>query len=402
MLFYYTVVDQSGAQKKGQIEASSHDAAIGSLQKRGFIVISVKTEEEGNVFKKGIALFDGVPMKEVVYMSRQLATLFEAQVPAVKSFNLLAETTKNTTLRNALISVSQDIQGGLSISGAMNKYPKIFSDFYVNMVRAAEESGKLTDTFNYLAQYLERQYELTSKTRNALVYPAFVVVVFIVVIILMLVMVIPQLSSILLEVGGELPIYTRAVIALSDFFVQWIALILVFIAAVAGYFTWSLQTKSGRRRYDMWLISFPAVGVLFRKMYLARMSDNMGTMLGSGIPVPRTLEITGDVVGNAIYKEVMQDVLGNVKVGMTISDALGKHKDVVSPIMVQMIRVGEETGSLVQILQTLARFYKREVDDAVDTLIGLIEPLMIIVLGVGVGFLLVSVLMPIYNIASSL
>lgn len=401
MLFDYRVLTPTGTTENGQIEAVSQDAAIGSLQKRGFIVVSVRTHETGHGLTKRIALFEKVPLRALVVTSRQLATLFDAQVSALKAFSLLAETASHPMLRNALASIAQDIQGGVTISGSMEKHPTVFSNFYVNMVRAGEESGKLTDTFRYLADYLERQYELTSKTRNALIYPAFVVVTFIVVLILMLTMVIPRLSQILLETGQELPIYTRVVIAFSDFFVQY-GLILLAIVVIAGLWLWrASKTPRGKRRIDGWKLSLPVIGQLTQKLYLSRMADNLDTMLSAGIPIVRALEITGDVVGSSIYQDIMKQAVVDVQAGKTMSVSLEAHEPI-PPIMVAMVRVGEETGSLGSILKTLARFYKREVDGAVDTLIGLIEPIMIVGLGIGVGFLLSAVLIPIYNIASSL
>jgi type IV pilus assembly protein PilC len=401
MLFNYTVLTPEGSQSKGQIDALSSDAAISSLQRRGFVVVSVTADQQKNFLQKKFSIFDRVPMKDIVIMSRQIAALFEAQVSAIKAFTLLSENADNKVLSYALSSIAQDIQGGITISGAMEKHSNVFSQFYISMVHAGEESGKLTDSFRYLADYLERQYELTSKTKNALIYPAFVIITFITVMVLMLTMIIPRLSVILIETGQQLPIYTRAVIALSDFFVSYGIFMLIIVVAVGLYIGRSLQTVNGKRRVDGWKISLPVIGNLYKKVYLSRIADNMDTMLSSSIPVLRALEITGEVVDNQLYKDVMQQAVNDVKAGVSISSSFEKHA-IIPPIMVQMVRVGEETGSLGAILKTLARFYKREVDGAVDTLIGLIEPIMIVGLGVGVGFLLTSILVPIYNIASSL
>ena len=401
MLFNYKVITPEGPEKTGQIDAVTQDMAVGSLQKRGFIVVSVTDAENKGFLKQNISFFGGVPMKAIVIMSRQLSALFEAQVSALKAFSLLSSTSQNQTLKFALQSIAQDIQGGITISGAMEKHPQAFSNFYVSMVRAGEESGKLTETFQYLADYLERQFELMSKTRNALIYPAFVIVTFIVVMILMLTMVIPRLSTILIETGQELPFYTKVVIAISNFFVDYGIFVLIFVILLGIYFWRAGKKESGRRRVDGWKITLPAIGDLYQKLYLSRIADNMDTMLSAGIPVVRALEITGEVVDNQVYQDIMKSAVDDVKSGLTISSSFEKHEPM-PQIMVAMVRVGEETGSLGAILKTLARFYKREVDNAVDTLIGLIEPVMIVGLGIGVGFLLTSVLIPSYNIANSL
>ncbi len=401
MLFTYNVIDQHNKNVTGQIETVSQDEALRSLQKRGFIVISVEKKDDRGFVKKSLPFFDTVPLKEIVIISRQLSTLFESQISAVKAFTLLAEGSSNQILRDTLNSVSQDIQGGITIAQAMQKHPRVFSDFYVNMIRAGEEAGKLTETFLYLADYLERQYELTSKTRNALVYPAFVIVTFIVVMILMLTMVIPKLSEILLESGQDIPFYTKITIAISDFFVNYGIFVVIFFVIAGVYLWYSVRQDRGRERIDSMKLSIPYIGDLYKKLYLSRIADNINTMLAAGIPVIRTLEITSNVVDNKVYERILTQSIEGVKAGNTISSTFDRYEEIPS-IMVQMIKVGEETGSLGKILSTLARFYKREVDSAVDTLIGLIEPAMIILLGVGVGFLLTSVLIPIYNIAGSI
>ncbi len=397
MIFNYKVLTQEGKQEQGTIDAISQDLAITALQRRGYVVVSVV---EGGQKRFGdIVIFDSIPSKDIVMMSRQVSTLFEAQVSASRAFSLLAESSSNPTLRRSLSAVSQDIQGGMAISDAMKKHPIAFSNFYVNMVRAGEESGKFVETFEYLADYLEREFEIKSKTQNALIYPAFVILTFIIVMVLMLVMVIPKLSQILIETGGELPFYTKIVIWISQVFVDY-GLFMLIALVVGGFFFWKFSRgEQGKYRIDQLKMQIPYLGDLFRKLYLSRIADNLDTMLSAGIPVVRAMQITGEVVDNHVYAAIMKESVESVKAGNPMSSAFEKHPEFPN-ILVQMIRVGEESGSVTTILKTVARFYKREMETAVDTLIGLIEPVMIILLGLGVGFLLTSVLLPIYNIAS--
>lgn len=400
MLFTYKSITNTGEKKDGTIDAASRDIAIASLQRRGLIITSIKSEEENKSFLQ-LSFFESVPLKDVVIMSRQIATLFEAQVSALKAFTLLAGNAENKLLGRKLNQIADDLQAGSSISSALEKHPDVFTDFYVNMVRAGEESGKLNQTFTYLADYLDREYALTSKTKNALIYPAFVVVVFIVVMILMFVMVIPKLSQIIIESGQEVPFITRIVMGLSDFIVNYGIFFVIFLV-VAGFFVWTRsRSESGKTYLDGIKLSIPVIGKLYRTMYLSRIADNLDTMLSSGISIVRSIEITGEIVGNKVFSHILKDAADSVKAGSSLSDAFEKHVQVPG-IMIQMVKVGEETGSLASILKTLAMFYKREVDDAVDTLVGLIEPAMIVFLGLGVGVLLTSVLVPIYNIASSI
>ncbi len=399
MLFKYKALEGDGKKKDGSIDALNKTVAISALQRRGLIVVSIKGEESKSLFKG--TFLDRVPLRDVVVMSRQLATLFSSQISALKAFTLLSENAENKMLASQLRNIGDDLQAGSSISDALAKYPDTFSEFYVNMIKAGEESGKLNDTFEYLALYLDRQYSLTSKTRNALIYPAFVIVVFITVMLLMFTMVIPNLAQLLVESGQEIPIYTRVIISISDFLVNYGIFLAIFVVIGVLYMWWYRRNERGKEYLDNLKISIPLIGGLYKKMYLSRISDNLNTMLSSGISIVRSIEISGDVVGNQVYKRILREAEEAVKSGSTLSDSLSRYPQI-PPIMVQMIKVGEETGSLGSILKTLADFYRREVDDAVDTLIGLIEPAMIVLLGLGVGILLTSVLVPIYNIASSI
>jgi len=401
MLFKYKAIDLQGSNKEGEIDASSRDSAISGLQRRGLVIISIKEEgEKKSLFS--VYFFEKISNKDIVILSRQIATLFEAQVSALKAFTMLAANTENRLLGKKLNAVGDDLQAGLSISGALGKHPDIFSDFYINMVKVGEETGELNQTFLHLAEYLDRQYAITSKTRNALIYPAFVIVTFFVVMTLMFVVVIPKLSAIILDSGQEVPIYTKIVIAISNIFTHYGFFILVFLVSL-GVWVWRLySTEKGKEYLDSLKLSIPAVGNLYKKLYLSRITDNLDTMLSSGVPIIRAIDITSEVVGSRVYKALLVEVADGVKSGLALSVAFSKHEEEIPGILVQMAQVGEETGSLGAILKTLTNFYKREVDDAIDTLVGLIEPVMIVVLGLGVGVLLVSVLMPIYNLAGGI
>src|SRR3989339_479005 len=401
MLFKYKAIDDKGVNKEGEIDAPNRDIAISGLQRRGLVVITIREESETkSIFE--ISFFDRVKPKDVVVLSRQIATLFEAQVSALKAFTMLSVNTDNKLLGSKLTQIGDDLQAGVSISGALARHPDVFSDFYVNMVKVGEETGKLNQTFLHLAEYLDRQYALTSKTRNALIYPAFVIITFFVVMTLMFTVVIPKLSSIILDSGQEVPFFTKIVIAISNLFVNYGFLGLIFLVLL-GIWIWRLSsTPKGKIYLDTLRLSTPAVGNLYKKLYLSRITDNLNTMLSSGVPIVRSIDITAEVVGSLLYKEVLGEVADSVKSGLSLSVAFSKHHQEIPSILVQMVQVGEETGSLGSILKTLTDFYKREVDDAIDTLVGLIEPVMIVVLGLGVGVLLVSVLMPIYNLAGGI
>lgn len=401
MLFNYKALDTDGHEKEGSVEALSMDVAVSTLQRRGLVVSSIEPVAKKSIFAVDIAFFNSVSNKEIVILSRQVATLFQAQVSALRIFRLLASEVDNKYLSEVMTQVADDLQGGSPISKALARHPKAFSNFYVNMVRSGEESGKLSETFEYLADYLDRTYEVMSKAQNALIYPAFVIVTFFVVMALMLTLVIPNVSKILIESGQEIPFYTQIVLSLSDILINYGAFVLIG-CVVAGVFIYrSLQTTEGQLFFDRVKLGVPYIGDLYEKLYLSRIADNFSTMLAAGVPVVEAVEITGTVVGSANYELILKQVGNDVKGGLSISDALAKHSEIPG-IMIAMIKVGEETGELGNILSTLAKFYRREVSTSVDTLVDLIEPLMIVVLGLGVGILLSAVLIPIYNLAGSI
>ncbi len=400
MLFKYSALDKNGKKTQGEIDAINKTVAISALQRRDLIIVTIKGESDKSFLQT--SFFDKVPLRDVVIMSRQLSTLFTSSVSALKAFTLLSSNAENKLLASQLQQIGDELQAGSSISDALNKFPNTFSPFYVNMIKAGEESGKLNETFQYLADYLDREYELTSKTRNALIYPAFVIVVFISVMLLMFTMVIPNLSQLLIESGQEIPFYTAIIIGISEFIVKYGIFIAIFFILFAAYVVWFRRNDSGKESLDKMKLSLPLIGTLYRKVYLSRISDNLNTMLSSGISIIRSIEITSEVVDNYVYKGILNETEEAVKSGSSLSNALQKYPKEIPAIMVQMVQVGEETGTLGSILKTLAAFYKREVDDAITTMISLIEPIMIVGLAIGVGILLTSILIPIYNIASSI
>jgi len=401
MLFKYSAIDKDGNQKDGSIEAINIDIAISSLQRRGFVISNiVESDAKEGFLNKNLSFLERVSNKDIVILSRQLATLFEAQVSALRVFQLMATETENPKLARKLSDIVNDLQGGSSIANALEKHPDIFSSFYVSMVRAGEESGRLDEVLIFLADYLDRTYEVTQKAKNALIYPAFVITTFCVVMILMLTLVIPKISQILIDSGQEIPFYTQIVIGISSFFVNYGIYLL--IATIIGVFFLLRfkKTQAGKESFDNFKLNIPYVGKLYRMLYLSRISDNMNTMLASGIPMVKSLELTKSVVDNEIYLKAIEGATEDVKSGAAVSEAFSRYEEFPN-ILIQMVRVGEETGNLGSILSTLATFYRREVTNSVDTLVDLIEPVMIVALGLGVGILLASVLIPIYNVSSA-
>ena len=405
MLYTYKAHDSDNQIREGTVEATSVDAAINAVKSRGYEVISIDEAHKeswfNNLFSQDLTIFNTVSNKEVVILSRQIATLFEAQVSPLRIFQLLGSEIENKELQRVMSAIVEDLQGGSSISRALEQHPHVFSVFYINLVRSGEETGSLEKTFTYLADYLDRTYEMASKARNALIYPAFVIIIFVVVMALMLTQVIPSITEILIDSGQELPIYTEIVIGISDFMVDYIGIIFILLG-IGGVGLWRFRlTESGQRFFDELKIKLPYIGDLNRKLYLTRICDNMATMVGSGISMVQAIEVTSEVVDNVVYRDMLQNVLTEVRGGRSFADAVSEYPEIPG-VLSQMAKVGEETGSLPDILETLSKFYRREVYNAVETLISLIEPAMILLLGLGVGVLLASVLMPIYNMTTAI
>lgn len=399
MLFNYQTLEPTGKTAGGAIDAVSLDVAVASLQKRGLVIVNIEPAEKAS-FLSQFTFGSGVSNREIVILSKQMATLFDAQVSPLKIFTLLSSEVENVVLRKALEDIVSDIQGGAPISKGLSRHPKIFSDFYVNMVRSGEETGKLNETFTYLAEHLERNYEVVSKVKNALIYPAFVITVFFGVMILMFTVIIPKIGAIIVESGQEIPFYTKIVFGISNLLLSY-GFVFAGAFIVLGYFLVRyLRTEEGSEAWGRFKLEVPYFGGLYKKLYLSLIADNMNTMIASGIPMVKALEITGAIIENDVYKGIMNQTLEEVRGGKSLSQSFSQHTEVPG-ILVQMVKVGEETGELGSIFKTMARFYQREVVNAVDTLVSLIEPVMIVGLGLAVGVLLVSVLIPIYNIAGA-
>lgn len=400
MLFHYTAINQDGTKTEADIESATVDAAIALLQKRGLSVVDIK--DKGDTAGFTFKLFkERIKAKDVVIFSRQIATLFEAGVSALKAFRLLAAENDNKELQRELTDVADDIESGISLSDALAKRPALFSPFYVNMVKAGEESGKLNESFLYLADYLDRDYELKQKVKKALTYPMFVVGTFIVIMVGMFIFVIPKMAAMFADNGAELPTVTKIVLGISEIFVKY--WMIAFPAMIVGgwfFYRWA-QTEEGTRWLDETKTKIPVIKSLYQRIFLTRLADNMNTMLSSGVPIVRSIDITSAVVDNVVYKDLLKRVSAKVQTGTAFSKAL-YEEPFVPNILVQMVRIGEETGELGYILKNLATFYKRELDTSIDNVIGLIEPAMIVGLGLGVGVLVSSVLLPMYTLSSSI
>lgn len=398
-IFEYKAKDQEGKLQKGEVRASSKKDALLILQKNNLAVISLELSKRATFFEELSGLFSKVKRKDLVMASRQLSALINAGLPLVESLEVLSKQTKSERLSKILFEIASDVKGGSKLSFSLSQYPDVFSDFYVSMVRTGEATGQVGKNIEFLADYLEKEFTITSKIKSSLYYPAFIVFGIIVVIILMMTMVMPQLTSVLQEAGGELPWSTKAVLACYKFFTSFWWLILLVILALIVFFQYWRKTPSGKRSWDRFKIFLPFFAPLFKKIYLARFSRSLSALISGGIPIIEALKTSAEVVANEVYKDIILQTAENVKGGGSIVSVIKKRKEF-PPVAAYMMAVGEKTGNLEDLLVKLADFSTKEVDVAVKGLVSLIEPIILVILGIIVGIIMAAVLMPIYNLAS--
>ncbi len=397
MKFYYQARTTTGEVQSGTIEASNREAAFDILKARG-VYITALEEVVTPIYARKIKIFERVKNKDIVAFSRQLAIMFKSRVPLVETFETLAKQIKNAAFKEKILKISEELEGGTSLSSALSLYPKLFSSFYVNMVKSGEASGKLTEVFLYLANYLEREYKFRSKIKGAMIYPAFVIFVFFVVTAVIVTSVIPQLTSVLKESGQQLPLVTRVVMGFSEWAKKWGWLLLIFLVLLVIFiYNYIKRTETGKIFFDSFILKIPLLGSFLKKLYLSRIALNLSTLISGGLPIIQALEITGDIVGNGVYKNIILEARDGVKRGETISLILEQNPKEVSPLFYQMVVVGEKTGTLDSSLNNVVDFYQEDVDRTLDEFIRILEPLLIICLGGVVGGLVASVLMPIYS-----
>lgn len=342
-----------------------------------------------------------VTKKDLVIMSRQLATMLEAGLSIVESLRILVSQTTNPKLKDILVDVTGSVEGGAKLSDALVKYPKAFSKIYVSLVRTGETVGQLDKVLTEIADQEEKDFSLMSEIKGALMYPIFIIGGIIVVGIIAMIFVIPQLLSVLVESGvKELPLATRILMAVSNFLTAyWWLIILIIVASVFGFRAY-IKTSEGRRNVDMLKLKVPVFGKLYKELYVTRIANSLNGLIKGGTPIVRSLNVTSEVVGNVIYQEILLETAQAVEQGRTISSVLAKREEM--PVMVsQMIAVGEETGKVADILGRIANFYTNELDATIKGMIKLIEPVVLVIIGVAVFIMVSAVLMPMYNLASA-
>ena len=400
MKFTYRARAQNGEIQSGTIEASSREAAFQLLGQRSLYVTSLEESGKEPFFAKRLEFAKKISLKDIVAFSRQLSIMFKASVPLVEILQTVASQTENPGFQEKIMKISDQVEAGSSFSKGLAEFPAIFSPFYVNMVKSGEASGKLSSILEKLADHLEREYDLTSKLKGAMVYPIFVLVLAVGLLFLMLFFIMPNLTALLKETEQELPPLTKATIAFADFARSWWWIFTLGIGvSIVTFVSWR-KTLQGRRTIDRAMLNAPVVKSTLQTLYLSRFAENLATLIGSGLPIVQALEISGSTVGNSVYEDAIVEVKKSVSEGSSISGSLEQHRKEFPPIFTHMVRVGEKSGNLEETLSSVSGFYQKEVNRTLETLLSLLEPVLIVCLGLGVAFLMAAVLLPLYQLSS--
>ena len=400
-VFSYKVRDSRGRDLDGAVEAATAALAGDVLRERGYQVLNVTAREATSIGNFSFTFLQRVRVEDIVIFSRQLSVMVGASISIVRSLRTAARQTTSPKLRSTVLDIAAEVEGGVRLSDAFAKYPHIFGSFYVNMLRSGETSGKLDEVLHYLADQQEKDLDLRRRVKGAMTYPIFVLIMLFIVGTVMMVFVVPKLTAVLRESGADLPVTTKALIAVSDFFVKfWYLIVGGVLGAVSGGRA-LYRTPGGKRFLDKVTLRIPVFGPLFRKIYITRITHSLSTLIEGGVDMVTSLKVVAGVVGNEAYREALVQTVQEVSAGNTMASALKGRKEF--PDMVtQMIAIGEETGKLQQVLSRLTDFYTRETNASVATLSTAIEPIIMLVMGVAVGALVSAIILPMYNLAQQM
>ncbi len=395
--YFYRAKNYNGKDIKGWVEAPTLKSAVNSLRERQMVVISL-SEAGKNPFQLLLENMQRISSNDVVNFTRQLSTMIDAGLPLVDSLKSLQEQSR-PAIGKVLMEIVNDVRSGMALNEALEKHPKIFSKAYVAIVRSGEAAGLLDKILLKLAKNLEKKRRFTNKVKGAMIYPIIVTVAMVVVGFLMMTMVVPKLLGIYKEMGATLPLPTQILILISNFFVKFWWLLLIFtFGGIYTFLVWK-NTYKGRHQWDYFLLKIPIIGLLNEKIILADLTRTLSLLVGTGVSIIEALDIVSKSSKNIIIEEAVSDSGREVEKGLPLASCLAKY-EFFPPIVVQMVAVGEETGKLDEVLEKVSQHFEEESDMALKALISAIEPAMIVILGIGVAFLVVSVILPIYNLTS--
>jgi type IV pilus assembly protein PilC len=394
--FEYRVRDQGGKVVTGTLVADNEQVVVSRLREMGYVPLKIGAKG-GPGMKREINLRTKAKLKDQAVFTRQFATMVNSGLPILRALAILEQQTQSRIIAKAVVDVRGEIERGSSLSAAMAKHPKVFNNLYVAMVRSGETGGVLESVLDRLADNLEREVALRQRIKSAMTYPIVVLGFVSLILMAMLVFIVPQFKDIYTNLGGTLPLPTKILLTVSDIVVHKLPFILLGVGVAVYLLRRYVKTPQGRMQWDSFKLRVPVFGALFQKTALARFSRVLGVLNKSGVPILQSLEVTAETVNNSLISKAIMDVQDSVKQGETLSKPLGRH-GVFPPMVVQMLAVGEETGSMDTMLEKVATFYDEEVSATVDALTSLIEPIMIFFVGGAVGLAVIALYLPMFNI----
>lgn len=384
----------------GIVEAGNKDSAAAILSSHNLFILSLTPAEKTRWYDRVGSFFRGVGLKDMVIFTRQLSTLLEARISLNDGLKTLASQMEHPVLREAVFQVSQDIDSGLSFSQALGRQGEIFSDFFVSMIRSAEVTGNMDEVTGFLADYYEKEYILMGKARSAMIYPGVVVGLFIAVATILVTVVMPQLAPVFRESNVELPFTTRILVGSGEFLSTWWPLVFLSgIGIIIGGLNY-IRTAEGRALWDEFKIHAPIFNKIFVPLSIARFANAASILLRGGVPVSQAMEIVSHTVDNTLYRDLLHDAAESVRQGEQLSAALGRHPDYFPSLVPQMLIVGETTGQLDKILARISTFYTRDADKTISNIVDLIQPALMIGIGIMVALLFASILLPILQLTT--
>ncbi len=396
MKFNYQARTKEGEIRTGQIEAFSKEAAIAILQKYGLYPTFIE-EAKRPFYAREIYLFRKVSLKDLVFATRELAIMFRSGVPFVEAISSVAQETQNLKLKEIFFELAKEVKSGSSLSDALARYPEVFSSFYISMVKIGEISGQLPQVLESIAEYLERNYHFTSRIRGALLYPTIVIFLVLVVVFLIFFIVGPKLVGLIATMEKNPPFSLQILLAIKEFFKNWGALLFLFFSGIIVSLTVYFETPTGKEEFKRISLKLPFLGSFLKTAYLARFGKTLATLISAGVPIAEALEVGSDVIGENIYKDAILTVKEAVQAGESLSNALKKEQMLFPPFFWEMIAVGEKTGNLSKTLLSVSEFYEKELERKIETFSTLVEPVLIIFVGIIVGLLVITVFNAIYS-----
>ena len=397
MQFNYQARTKEGLVQVGVMEVGSKKEAASLLQKEGLYVTHLEEVEIKPFYLRQVEFLARANRKDIMMFSRQLSLMLKSGVGLVESLKSLAIQTNKAIFRKQISEISEDVEGGVYFSESLAKFPKVFSNFYINIIKSGEASGKLSESLIYLAKHLEREHELVGKIRSGMTYPAFILVVFLAIGALGIFMVLPSFSETLDSLEVQLPFLTSLVLSIGEFIRHWWWVVLFGLALIAIFLWRYMKTEEGREVIGRFSLRIPLIGSVIKKVQLARFTENLSTLILAGLPITQALDIVSAATGNKIYQQIVLEAQEGVRRGEAMSSILEKHPKYIPSLVTQMIRVGERTGRLDESLLNISNFYHGEINRQIDALVDIIEPILLVVLGGLIAVLMISIIVPVYK-----